>query len=620
MKFNLNYISFLVSLFCLNLLSFKIHAQDLRIEPPNWWHGMNHTDLQLLVHGDGIGKANAELVDPTSIGVELKSIDQADSPNYLFLNLDLSKLKKSGTIELVFNFPGKEPATRINYQFDQRKQEPLSLTGFNTSDVIYLITPDRFSNGKPDNDVVSGMRESYVGTGEDDRHGGDIQGILDHLDYLMDLGVTTIWPSPLLENNMPKYSYHGYAITDYYKVDARFGDNSSYRLLADELRKRDMKLVFDGVVNHCGKEHWWMKDLPFKDWINNKGKFAGTNHRRTIHQDPYASDRDSKMMLEGWFVEDMPDLNQRNPYMAQYLIQNSIWWIEFLGLSGIRQDTYPYAFAEFLSEWACRIMKEYPNFKIVGEEWSYNPVVVSYWQKGKTDGLGSCLSSVMDFPMQEKIVTAIKEEESWDKGLIKIYEGLANDIVYNDPSNLLIFLDNHDMDRIYTQFDKSTKKLKMALTYLATMRGIPQMYYGTEVLADNTIKRGSHGMIRSNFPGGFPDDVSSAKDQKGLSEEQFEMLEFTRDLFNWRKDNSVIHTGKLMHFAPRDSVYVYFRYTETQKIMVVINKGKEKALELAPYAEMINAHRQMRKVFGGDWEIASSSIIVPEGASIFEFK
>lgn len=616
----------LLAILFFSLFGISLQAQEIKVEPPNWWYGMTNTDLQLLLHADNIGDASIELIDANKLGVRLVRLRKADSPNYLFLDLDLSKVKKAGSIEILLNGEGTQFPLSVEYSIGDRNQDPESLIGFNSSDLVYLITPDRFSNGDTSNDIIPEMRENKLGSEEGERRGGDIQGIINHLNYLKDLGVTAIWPNPLLENDMPKYSYHGYAITDYYKVDRRFGDLALYKQLADELRERDMKLIFDGVVNHCGLYHWWMSDLPFEDWVHYSAeKYVQTNHKRSTHWDPYASKLDHEVMQKGWFVETMPDLNQRNPYVAKYLIQNSIWWIETLGLSGIRQDTYPYPYPEFLSEWTCRIMDEYPNFNIVGEEWCYNPLLVSYWQAGKTEELGSCLGSVMDFPMQQNLLDALKEDDDpWNSGFIKLYEGLANDFVYSDPQKLMIFMDNHDMDRVYTYLDQSSEYVKMALTYIATMRGIPQMYYGTEVLADHTGLGHQHGVIRYNFPGGFPGDKSSAKDNKGLTADQADMLDYAKTLFNWRKNNPIIHTGKLMHFAPTEKAfdyYVYFRYTAEKKIMVVLNKGESKTLDLSVYKELLNGHRAYRTALSDeDWSIAPSSITIPKGASIFEFK
>ena len=616
------FLTFLCISFSLN----SLQAQELRVEPPNWWYGMQETKLQLLVQGDNIGSSSVEIIDQQKLGVQLVEQHQADSPNYLFLDLDLSKVKKAGSIELRFNGKGTQFPLSAEYRIGDRNQDPESLVGFNSSDLVYLLTPDRFSNGDTSNDIIPEMREKKLGSKQGDRRGGDIQGIINHLDYLQDLGVTAIWTNPLLENDMPEYSYHGYSITDYYKVDRRFGDLALYKQMADELRARDMKLIFDGIVNHCGLHHWWMSDLPFEDWVHHSAEnYVETNHKRSTHWDPYASQADHDVMEKGWFVGTMPDLNQRNPYFANYLIQNSIWWIETLGLSGIRQDTYPYPYPEFLSAWTCRIMDEYPNFNIVGEEWSYNPLLVSYWQAGKVEDLGSCLGSVMDFPNQQNLLDALTEEgDYWNSSFVKLYEGLANDFVYSDPQKLMIFMDNHDMDRVYTYLGQSSVHVKMALTYIATMRGIPQMFYGTEVLADHTGLGHDHGVIRYNFPGGFPGDKSSAKENKGLTPDQADMLQYTKTLFNWRKNNPIIHTGKLMHFAPKGNTldyYVYFRYTAEKKIMVVLNKGEAIALDLSAYKEVLNGHRAYRKALNDeDWSIAPSSITIPKGASIFEFK
>ena len=622
MKVIPRYCFYTVLFFCFIGIVSPIQAQDLIVHPPNWWQGMQNSSLQLLVHGNAIGRSEVSLLDPDNLNVQIVSVEQAESPNYLFINLDLSQLSQAGEVIFQFDFGGRRPSWSYTYEFKGRQQNGIDFVGFDQSDVIYLITPDRFASGDSSNDLIETMAEAKLDrSAEGGRHGGDIQGIIDHLDYLNDLGVTAIWPSPLLINDMEGYSYHGYAITDYYTVDPRFGDLDKYIELADEMRKRGMKLILDGIVNHCGIRHWWMQDKPFSDWVNNPGDYVWTNHRRTTHVDPYASEVDKDRNVSGWFDRSMPDLNQRNPYMATYLIQNSIWWVETLGLGGIRQDTYPYPFPEFLSDWTCAIMNEYPNFNIVGEEWSYNPLIVAQWQAGKEEQLGSCLKTVMDFPGQGNIIEALNDTLGWNLGFHKVYEGLANDFVYANPQDLMVFLDNHDMDRVYTQLDESLDLTKMALTYPATIRGIPQMYYGTEILMSNKGYPGNHGVIRTDFPGGFPGDQVSAKDKIGLSAEQKDMQDFTKNLLNWRKEQITIHHGKLMHFAPMNGVYVYFRYTDTHKIMVVFNKGDEQVnLNLASYKELLNGHRSIRYFDSSDWFIAPSSLNAPPGATIYEFK
>ena len=432
-----------------------------RVEPPNWWVGFENTQLQLLVNHPNIGRAEASVLYP---GVTLKKAHQAKSPNYVFLDLEISDKASAGKFNIVFKTPeGKE--LKQTYELKSREKSAEEYVGFNSSDVLYLITPDRFANGNSKNDVFESLNEKKINRKDDyARHGGDITGITNHLDYIQEMGFTAVWPSPLLTNDMPGQSYHGYAMTDFYEVDPRFGTLEEYRKLADEGHKRGIKLIMDQVANHCGLEHWWMRDLPFSDWVNyqenyeknianwNNSVNQNTNHRRTANQDSYASQVDKNRLSEGWFVSGMPDLNQRNPFMANYITQNSIWWIETLGLGGIRQDTYPYPDKEFMSNWAGAIMKEYPNFNIVGEEWSYNPLLIAYWQDGKVnkDGYDSNLRSTMDFAMQSLVVQALNEEESWDKGLVKIYEGLANDFAYDNPKDIMVFPDNHDMSRIFT--------------------------------------------------------------------------------------------------------------------------------------------------------------------------
>ena len=430
---------------------------------------------------------------------------------------------------------------------------------------------------------------------------------------------------------MPKGSYHGYAMTDYYKVDPRFGSLNDYKNLADELRKRDMKLIMDQVANHCGLEHWWMKDLPFKDWINdqqhyelNKYKWSwktvnGSNHRRTTNQDIYASNIDKKGNNEGWFVETMPDLNQRNPFLAKYIIQNSIWWIETLGLSGIRQDTYPYPDKQFMSNWAGAIMNEYPNFSIVGEEWSYNPLLVGYWQNGakNKDGYKSNLKSTMDFPMQKSIIDGINEEENWNTGLIKLYEGLANDFHYASPKDIMIFLDNHDKSRLYTEVNEDIVKSKMALSYMLVLPRIPQIFYGTEILMDDSENPGDHGLIRTDFPGGWKNDNVDAFSGKGLSENKKSMQSFTKKLLNYRKTSEAIHKGETIHFAPLDGIYFLFRIYKDETVVHIINKNENtKIVDLDRFAEVGLNGKTLKNIISGELFKWENSIELKEKGSL----
>ena len=563
-----------------------------RVEPPHWWVGFKDSSLQLLVKGEAISDMSPLISYP---GVRIEKVHKAKSSNYLFIDLKIDSNAEPGWFDLILDAEGKKKI-KYSYELKARKKEGEDYLGFDSSDVIYLITPDRFANGNPDNDIVQGLRETNIDR-EDNygRHGGDIKGILNHLDYIEVMGFTAVWPTPLLTNDMSQSSYHGYAITDLYQIDPRFGTLEDYLNLSEKASERGMKLIMDQVANHCGLEHWWMKDLPFEDWVNYQKDFESgneltmSNHRRMTNQDIYQSEIDGKEMNEGWFVEVMPDLNQRNPFMSKYLIQNSIWWIEEANLGGIRQDTYPYSDKNFISQWAGAIMNEYPNFNIVGEEWSYNPLLIGYWQRGANnkDGYESNLRSPMDFPMQQKIIEAVNEQESWDQGLNKIYEALANDFHYTTPKDLMVFGDNHDMDRIHTQTKNNVISTKMALIYLLSLPRIPQVYYGTEILMENSEKPGDHGLIRSDFPGGWEGDKVNAFTGEGLDENQKDMQEYLRTVLNYRKNSKAIHIGKTIHFGPKDGVYVLVRSHEDEMVIVVLNKNEEPySLDLKRFREL----------------------------------
>jgi glycosidase len=518
-------------------------------------------------------------------------VERVENDNYLFIYLKISEPAKAGEFDITLLHNGQE---EIVYSYELKERQPGSdaRQGFNNSDVIYLITPDRFANGNYDNDEVKGYVDKLNRQDDYGRHGGDIQGIIDHLDYIEEMGFTAIWLNPVLENEMAEASYHGYATTDYYKVDPRFGSNELYKKLSEEAEKRGIKLIMDMIVNHIGSNHWWMQDPPSSDWIHYQQNFQRNNHRRTTIHDPYASEIDTKRFVDGWFVKAMPDLNQRNELLGDYLIYNSIWWIEYAGLDGIRQDTYPYSGKKFLAEWSCRIMQEYPNFNIVGEEWGVDPAVLAKWQRGSELGdLKSCLPSLMDFPLHTSLIKALTQEETWGTGFIEVYETLSYDYLYPNPSNLVIFLDNHDMDRFYRQVNKDIDLFKMGMTYLLTMRGIPQVYYGTEILMSND-KPGDHGQIRTDFPGGWKGDEINAFTGEGLSEIQLKAQQFTKKLLNWRKNNPVIHNGKLMHYAPKhDGIYVYFRYNDKKTLMVIFNKSEEeKHLNREYFYEMLEGY------------------------------
>jgi glycosidase len=614
----------LFSLFILaNFVCANAIAQINHVEPLNWFVGMKNPNLQLLINGTDVGETTVSINYP---GVSIKKVNKADSKNYLFVDLIIAANTKPGTVAFNFLKNGKTVYSYL-YQLLAREKDAAQLKGFTSADAIYLITPDRFANGDYNNDVVEGLRENKINrTDAGARHGGDIKGIINQLDYIKDMGFTAIWPQPLLENDMPAHSYHGYAITNHYKVDPRFGSIDEYKELAAKAKQKGIKLIFDGVVNHIGSNYWWMNDLPFKDWINKTDSLVLTNNNRTVNQDKYASLYDKDLMANGWFDKMMPDMNGRNPFMSNYLIQNSIWWIETLQLGGIRQDTYCYSDKAFLKKWSCTIMNEYPNFNMVGEEWSLNPMVTSYWQQDKKnhDGYSSCLKTVMDFPLQAALVKALnyKELNKWDDGMTKLYEALANDFAYPHPNDILIMGDNHDMDRLYTQLNKDAALTKMALTYLLTIRGIPQIYYGTEIMAENSNHLNNHGEIRSDFPGGWKEDAVNAFTGKGLSTDQLGMQLYLKQLLNWRKNNDVVANGKTLHFAPFDRVYVYFRYTYNKMVMVVMNKNENNVLiNMDRFAEILNKKSSATDIISHQSFPLNKSLPVPaKAALVFEIK
>jgi len=606
-----------------------------RVEPPNWWIGFKNTTLQLLVKDDTIGASKPSI---NYRGVTIDKFHTARSKNYLFIDITIDETVKAGKFDITFTFDDNSKKTHT-YELKSREKSAEDYIGFDSSDAIYLITPDRFANADVTNDngsvnsktkdtgtSVYFLKETTINRADDyARHGGDIKGITNHIDYIYDMGFTAIWSTPLLTNNMPRSSYHGYAITDLYEIDPRFGNLADYRALADKLREKGMKLIMDQVANHCGSEHWWMKDLPFEDWVNyqqnflKKGDLITSNHRRTSNQDSYASKQDKKEMAEGWFVPTMPDLNQKNPFMANYIIQNSIWWIETIGLGGIRQDTYPYPDKNFMSNWAGAIMNEYPNFSIVGEEWSYNPLLVGYWQKGANnkDGYASNLKSTMDFPMQKAIIEGLNEAETWGTGLVKLYEGLANDFHYTTPKDIMLFLDNHDEGRMFTALDEDVANAKIALSYLLMLPRIPQIYYGTEILMDDTANHGDHGLIRTDFPGGWQGDLANAFTGEGLNAEQLNMQTFIKTILNYRKNSKAIQQGKTMHFAPFKGTYFLFRMLEDETVVHIINKNDTPiTIDLNRYAEVGLEGKTLKNIISGEEFIWNNQIELKERGSV----
>lgn len=579
--------------------------------PPNWWVGMRDARLQLMVQGPGIG-ASTPTLDATP-RAKIVGITRGDSPNYLFIDLEIAADASPG--DLLFRFARKEGALSLRYPLMARVPGSAPRRGFDNRDVILNLMPDRFANGDPRNDRVAGYAEGADRNNPGGRHGGDLRGMRDHLDYIAGMGYTMVWPTPLIENAQTEYSYHGYAATDLYRIDPRYGSNEEYRDFVAQARAKGVGVIQDVVPNHIGDGHVWMKDPPTADWITHGGHFTPTRHGRTAIADPYAAQTDRDDFTQGWFAPTMPDLNQRQPLLATYLTQNAIWWIEYAGLSGLRVDTYGYSDTAFLAEWTRRIRAEYPNFSMVGEEWSANASVVARWQNGWVDGKPG-MPNMMDFPLNETLRNVLTEPESEYAGLRRLYETMVDDRLYAAPGALVAFEGNHDMPRLYSVLGENFDSYKLALVYLATVPRIPQFYYGTEVLMTSPVQR-DDAAARRDFPGGWAGDRVNAFTGAGLSPRQAEAQRWLRTLLNWRKTATAVHSGKFMHFVPRDGVYVYFRDDGAQRLMVVLGrKDAPVELPLDRFAEGLKGATSGRDAFTGAPVALGTTLTVPAHAAL----
>ena len=565
-----------------------------RIDPPFWWTGMKNPNLQLMVYGNNISSTIPTIEYD---GVELKKIIKVESLNYLFLDIVIDEDAKPGTFNILFK-KGEKTKVKYSYELRPRDSNKNLHKGFDNSDVIYLLMPDRFSNGNPDNDNMPDMLEKADRSNPLGRHGGDIAGIDNKLEYLADLGITAMWINPLLENNMPSQSYHGYAVTDLYKIDSRYGSNDDYVKLVKNAHSKGIKVIMDMIFNHLGTGYYWKDDLPMQDWYNQWPEFTRSNYRGGVVSDPHASEYDYNKMVKGWFDITMADLNQDNELMANFLIQNSIWWIEYAGLDGIRQDTYPYPYKDFMAMWMHRILEEYPDFNVVGEVWLSSPPAVAYWLNNNTnkDGYQSNLTDVFDFPLMYAMSKAFNENEGWSTGTAQLYETISQDYVYSNPDALVTFTDNHDGDRFYSKINNDINKFKLAMAFMMTTRGTPQLYYGTEILMEGK-ENISHGDIRKDFPGGWADDENNAFTKEGRTDEQNDAFNFLRRLLNWRKSNATIQQGKLTHYIPENGVYVYFKEYKGNTVMVLLNNtSKIKNVDLSRFSESIRDNSKGRSV------------------------
>ena len=605
-----------------------------RIDPTNWFADMQDPTLQLMVYGKDIKFADVTTDYPN---VKIDSLVRLDSPNYLLVYLNL-KGAKPGEINLTFSNKNGKKTTK-KFQLKVREMAGADRKGFDISDVLYMLMPDRFANGNPKNDVIKGMEDQLCNRNEPSlRHGGDLEGLRQHLDYFTDLGVTALWLTPVLENDRPadggKHStYHGYATTDYYRVDPRFGTNEEYKALVDECHKKGLKVVMDMIFNHCGDYHPWakhtridengktIKDYPSKDWFNSPNYGLQTSYKLTPVLDPYASKVDMKETVDGWFVPSMPDLNQRNPHVIKYLIQNSIWWIETVGIDGIRMDTYPYADRQAMADWMKVLNKEYPNFNTVGETWVTEPAYTAAWQKdSKLSDINSNLKTVMDFAFFDRLSQAKNEEtDDWWKGWNRIYNSLCYDYLYTDPSSVMAFIENHDTDR-YLGNGKDSTALKQAYALLLTMKRIPQLYYGTEILMNGT-KTETDGNVRQDFPGGFPGDKVNKFTREGRTKAENAMFDWTSRLLHWRQNNDVIINGSQIQFIPHHGVYVLARQHNGKTVLTILNgKKADNQVDVARYAEVIGSHTTATDVLtGATVDLTKNIPLVQRQAMVLSF-
>jgi len=580
-----------------------------RVEPMFWWVGMHNPDLQLIVHGDHIGDRKVELKYP---GVKLVAVHKVENPDYLFIDLRIFSGTSPGTFPIKFTKAGQKPLT---YQYDLKKRdnETGREQGVTSKDLIYLIMPDRFANGDQTNDSFANMRE--VGINRDSmfyRHGGDIQGIMNHLDYLKELGVTAVWLTPAIENDEPHASYHGYAVTDHYKIDARYGTNALYKQFVEKCHAMGLKVVMDLVHNHAGTEGYTISDMPMKSWVHQWPKYTKSNFKYEAVMDPHAAAMDRKLMLDGWFDHRMADMNENNPYVQNFLTQNHIWWVEYAGVDGLRLDTYPYNDPDYMAKWAVDVKTEFPHLSIFGEVLTNSPLISAYFTQGNTvnRGMDTHLPGITDAVIKNGIYDALMD---WNGGVEHLYELLAQDFLYQDVNRNVVFLDNHDMSRALSMVKEDITKYKSAMAMLLTLRGVAQMYYGDEILMKNYSD--PDGLVRADFPGGWDGDKVNKFTAAGRTDSENDAFNYVKKLANYRKNTTALQTGKMMQYIPQKHVYVYFRYDDKKTVMVVYNgNDEEKTITTDRYFERIKGAKMAKNVVT-DEMVDLSSFKVPARAT-----
>ncbi|OCX52698.1 alpha-amylase [Mucilaginibacter sp. PPCGB 2223] len=606
MKFKISLVFFLL---LTGIASAQISDLE-RIEPAFWWVGMKNPKLQLIVHGRDIASRSVKMSYP---GVMLVKINKVENPNYLFLDLEISAQAKAGSFTIAFDKAGSQPL-QYQYTLNNRDRSPNRAQGVTSKDVIYLLMPDRFSNGDPSNDSFANMREKGIHRDSMySRHGGDIQGLMNHLDYLKDLGITTIWMTPEVENDEPHASYHGYAVTNHYVTDPRYGTNELYKQYVEKCHSMGLKVIKDLVHNHAGTEGWTITDMPMKSWVHQWPKYTNSNFRYGAVTDPNAPESDRKQMLDGWFDRRMADMNESNPYVQNYLTQNHIWWVEYAGVDGFRLDTYPYNDPVYMADWAQKVKAEFPHLSIFGEVLDNQVANEAFFMQGNTvnRGFDTHLPGVTDAALKDAINEALNGKESWDGGVNKLYVTLAQDFMYQNPMRNCIFLDNHDMSRFYSVVGEDFNKYKAGMAILLTMRGIPQLYYGDEILMAGVSN--PDGLVRSDFAGGWPDDKVNKFTAEGRTEKENEAFNYVRTLIRYRNSTTALQTGRLMQYIPQRGVYVYFRYDTQKTVMVIYNSDVKdsKDLKTDRFAERMSGFKTATNIVTNETLSDINTINIP---------
>lgn len=591
------------------------------VEPLSWWVGMT-TPLQLMINGEGVSEYDVQIL-PAGQGVEVTAVHKADSPNYLFVDVKIEDDAKAGVYTLRFKSGNRR--VDYNYTIAEREEGSRERRSFTTADFVYLIMPDRFANGDTSNDNTKDTAEKVDRSQPGRRHGGDIQGVIDHLDYIADLGATAIWSTPMLLDDENGASYHGYSCSDYYRIDPRYGTNELFCTYVEECHRRDLKVIMDIVPNHSSTSHWWYSDQPFEDWTHKWDSYTQSNWTFSTNMDFNASKSDLYQMESGWFDRSMADMNLDNEFLLNYFKQWAVWWIEYSGLDGFRVDTYPYNEKMPMSRWCEAVMAEYPNFNIVGEVWTSSIPQLAYWQGGNEnkDGFDSHLKSIMDFPLHDAIRSAMTESGNcgWGQGMTRVYDVVSHDFVYHDLQNMMIMAANHDTDRIGDVCEGDARRMKIVATLLCTMRGMPQMLYGDELMFRSTDRSKGHPTLRVDFPGGWEGDPVNLFDRSQHTGAEREVFDYTRQLMNWRKSKEVIHNGRTLHFIDRDNTYAFFRYNDTEAVFVYINNSDQtREIPWQRYSEITEGIATGRDVITGEVVEMSGRRVAPMSALVVEFR